>query len=93
MIRFTFPRIVLVLTGALLLTYAFAVAPTVGAEGRGGAVTAGAKTPRPGGPFPPAGKTFIGVMTDKGPHDFQPVDRFTAAARHQPQVMIFSEGW
>ncbi|MEW2327574.1 glycosyl hydrolase [Micromonospora chersina] len=93
MIRFTFPRVVLVLAGALLLTYAFAVAPTATSERKGGTVTAEAKAPRPRGPFPPAGKTFIGVMTDKGPHDFTPVDRFTAAAGHQPQVMLFSEGW
>ncbi|SCF08146.1 Glycosyl hydrolase family 26 [Micromonospora viridifaciens] len=43
--------------------------------------------------FPPAGKAFIGVMTEKGPYDFAAVDKFTAAAKRQPQVMLFSAGW
>ncbi len=100
MMRLTVPRVMMALTGALLLAYAFAVAPTTTSEGRGRAVTAEAEapaqpsaSPRHRELFPPAGKTFIGVMTDKGPHDFKPVDRFTAAAKHRPQVMLFSEGW
>ncbi|MFE9656576.1 glycoside hydrolase family 26 protein [Micromonospora sp. NPDC006431] len=43
--------------------------------------------------FPPAGKTFIGAFTQKGPYDFTALDTFTAAAKHQPQVMLFSAGW
>ncbi|MET8911528.1 glycosyl hydrolase [Micromonospora sp. NPDC004551] len=43
--------------------------------------------------FPPAGKAFIGVMTEKGPYDFAAVDRFAAAARRQPQVMLFGVSW
>jgi hypothetical protein len=45
------------------------------------------------GLFPPAGKAFFGVMTDKGPYDFTAVDRFAAAAKRQPQVMLFGAGW
>ncbi|WP_433281273.1 glycoside hydrolase family 26 protein [Micromonospora sp. CA-244673] len=104
-------RIVLVLTGALLLTYAAAVAPTAmfgdREDGRSdrpvtaepGSPPRPAKaepgdSPRPAAaPFPPDGKAFIGVMTDKGPHDFAAVDSFTAAAKHQPQVMLFSASW
>ncbi|MEV0154728.1 glycosyl hydrolase [Micromonospora sp. NPDC050686] len=43
--------------------------------------------------FPPQGKTFIGVMTEKGPHDFTATNMFTAAAKRQPQAMLFSAGW
>ncbi|MFD2765516.1 glycoside hydrolase family 26 protein [Micromonospora eburnea] len=51
-------------------------------------------SPRPpAAVFPPSGKKFIGVMTDKGPHDFTALDTFTATARYQPQVMLFSAGW
>jgi mannan endo-1,4-beta-mannosidase len=43
--------------------------------------------------FPPSGKTFIGVMTDEGPHDFTAVNAFTTAAKRQPQVLLFGAGW
>ncbi|MCW3816910.1 glycoside hydrolase family 26 protein [Micromonospora sp. DR5-3] len=43
--------------------------------------------------FPPAGKAFIGAFTQKGPYDFTALDTFTTAAKHQPQVMLFSSGW
>ncbi|MFI7428805.1 glycoside hydrolase family 26 protein [Micromonospora sp. NPDC049836] len=108
MLRLTVPRVVLALVGLLLLTYAFAVAPATVAGGRSdqaadrlarptpGVVAPVESSPSPAPPppvFPPAGRTFIGVMTDKGPHDFRPLDRFTTAAKHRPQVMLFSEGW
>ncbi|HEX6869971.1 MAG TPA: glycosyl hydrolase [Micromonosporaceae bacterium] len=44
-------------------------------------------------PFPPAGKVFLGVQTNLGPYDFAAVDAFTAATRHQPSVLQFSQGW
>jgi mannan endo-1,4-beta-mannosidase len=114
--RLTVPRVLMVLIGALLLTYVFAIAPTTTSGGRGdglsdrlakaepgAAVAADANAvataapsapPRPAAePFPPAGKTFIGVMTEKGPHDFTATNMFTAAAKRQPQVMLFSSGW
>ncbi|WP_346533345.1 glycosyl hydrolase [Micromonospora sp. DPT] len=110
--RLTVPRVLMVLIGALLLTYAFAIAPNTmsgsregGPSGRiakaepGAAVAAGATaapsaSPRPAAEqFPPAGKAFIGVMTPEGPHDFTAVNMFTAAAKREPQVMLFSSGW
>ncbi|MET7966437.1 glycosyl hydrolase [Micromonospora sp. NPDC005305] len=109
--RLTAARAVLVLTGALLLTYAAAVAPTPmfgdredGRSDRPVTAEPGSpprpakaepeESPRPAAePFPPAGKAFIGVMTDKGPHDFAVLDAFTAAAKHQPQVLLFSASW
>ncbi|MCI4066907.1 beta-mannanase [Micromonospora sp. R77] len=88
------------LVGALLLTYAFVVAPRTTSWGRertaSDRVATAAPSPSPTAerePFPPAGKTFVGVMTDQGPYDFTAVDAFTAAARHQPQVMLFGSGW
>jgi hypothetical protein len=94
---------------ALLLAYALVLAPTTvsgGGQvaeprppttaGSGAVVPAGADGPplQPAAElFPPDGKAFIGVMTDKGPYDFTAVDRFAAAARRQPQVMLFGVGW
>ncbi|MGY0005399.1 glycoside hydrolase family 26 protein [Micromonospora sp. I033] len=109
MVRLTWPRVLMAVTTALLLAYAFALAPvTTSGGGKGAApgpptraesgavVPAGADGP-PLQPapelFPPAGKTFFGVMTDKGPYDFTAADRFAAAARRQPQVMLFGAGW
>ncbi|WP_319458390.1 glycoside hydrolase family 26 protein [Micromonospora sp. RTP1Z1] len=66
----------------------------VTAEAKAVATAAPAAPPRPAAElFPPAGKAFIGVMTEKGPHDFTATNMFTAAAKHQPQVMLFSSGW
>ncbi|MEV0724186.1 glycosyl hydrolase [Micromonospora purpureochromogenes] len=108
MAKLTVPRVMTVLIAALLLAYAFAMAPKTTAEGRkeapsNGVAAAGPSavaTAEPGsslGPdrkiFPPAGKTFIGVMTQEGPHDFTAVNMFTAASKHQPQVMLFGSGW
>ncbi len=115
MVRLTVPR-VMVLTGALLLTYGFAIAPATTSRGGDGvpsdrltkaepgtvvtaeahptATAAPATAPRTAPEvFPPVGKTFIGVATREGPYDFTPVDRFTTAAKRQPQVMLFSSGW
>ncbi|SCG76864.1 Glycosyl hydrolase family 26 [Micromonospora inositola] len=98
--RLTVPRVLMVLIGALLLTYAVAIAPTTTFGGRADgqsdrlAKAEPGASPRPAAElFPPAGKAFIGVMTDKGPHDFAALDTFTAAAKHQPQVMLFSSWW
>ncbi|MFG1660090.1 glycoside hydrolase family 26 protein [Micromonospora chersina] len=109
MVRLTRPRVLVMAVAGLLLAYAFALAPvtTIG-DGKGavprppttaesGAVVpAGADGPplQPAAElFPPAGKAFFGVMTDKGPYDFTAADRFAAAARRQPQVMLFGVGW
>lgn len=109
MVRLTRPRVLVVAVAVLLLAYAFALAPvtTIG-DGKGAAprppttaesgavVPAGADGPplQPAAElFPPPGKAFFGVMTDKGPYDFTAVDRFVAAARREPQVMLFGVGW
>ncbi|GAA3754607.1 glycoside hydrolase family 26 protein [Micromonospora maritima] len=110
MLRLTLPRVGLALAGALLLAYAFVVAPGAwrdpvpDAPARPRALatpeavtTADAPAvtgPSPvAGTFPPAGRAFFGVMTDKGPYDFTDADRFAAAARRAPQVMLFGAGW
>ncbi|MFG2058348.1 glycoside hydrolase family 26 protein [Micromonospora sp. NPDC048930] len=100
MMRLTVPRVLMVLGGALLLTYAVATAPATMFGGRADgqsdrlAKAEPGAAPRPAAElFPPAGKAFIGVMTEKGPHDFAAVDTFTAAARHQPNVLMFSSWW
>ncbi|GAB3344302.1 glycosyl hydrolase [Micromonospora halotolerans] len=109
MARLTRPRVLVLAIAALLLAYALALAPVTTSGGgedaaprppttaeSGAVVPAGAASP----PlqlvpelFPPAGKAFVGVMTDKGPYDFAAVDRFAAAARREPQVMLFGVGW
>ncbi|MGW0504575.1 glycoside hydrolase family 26 protein [Micromonospora sp. NPDC003241] len=102
MVRLTVPRVTVALLSALLLAYAFAIAPMNGAGKRPDpsralvAEATAAPSPAvspPAAVFPPAGKTFVGVATKEGPYDFTPVDAFTAAARHQPQVMLFGSGW
>ncbi|MCP3786644.1 beta-mannanase [Micromonospora sp. A3M-1-15] len=105
----TRPRVFMVVVAALLLAYAFALAPVTtsgggksAAPGPPGTGESGTVVPADAdGPplqpaaelFPPAGKAFFGVMTDKGPYDFTAVDRFAAAARREPQVMLFGVGW
>ncbi|MFE9692478.1 glycoside hydrolase family 26 protein [Micromonospora sp. NPDC005806] len=98
--RLTVPRVLLVLIGALLLTYAVAMAPATMFGGRGDGRSERLAKAEPGASpqpaaelFPPAGKAFIGVMTEKGPRDFAALDTFTAATKHQPQVMQFSSWW
>ncbi|MET8365456.1 glycosyl hydrolase [Micromonospora sp. NPDC005194] len=110
MARLTLPRSMLALITALLLTYAFVIAPRTASGARGeAAATAAPSAPATAAPsapatpappprpepvlFPPAGKTFIGVMTNEGPYDFTPVNAFAAAAKRQPQAMLFGAGW
>ncbi|MEV0808367.1 glycosyl hydrolase [Micromonospora sp. NPDC050200] len=108
MARLTLPRGAMALIAALLLTYAFVIAPRTTSGGPRDAAATRAATAEPSvtataGPtpsprpdpvlFPPSGKTFIGVTTNEGPYDFRTVDTFTAAAKRQPQVMLFSSGW
>lgn len=104
MLRPTLPRVGLALAGLLLLAYVFVVAPAawrdpgtgasaqrpVPATPQASADVPAAVVPSPrGGLFPPSGQAFFGVMTDKGPYDFAPVDRFAEAAGRSPQVMLF----
>ncbi|MCZ7437039.1 glycosyl hydrolase [Micromonospora sp. WMMC241] len=91
MLRLTVPRVGLALAGALLLAYAFVVAPGAW-RATADAPAATASVPA-GGVFPPAGRAFFGVMTDKGPYDLTDTDRFAAAARRAPQLMLFGASW
>ncbi|AEB45023.1 glycoside hydrolase family 26 protein [Micromonospora maris] len=99
MARLTLPRVAMSLVGALLLAYAFAIAPGTGSGRRESApadqaaVREPSPSPSPPEVFPPAEKVFIGIATKEGPHDFTPVDAFTATAKHHPQVMLFGSGW
>ncbi|WP_431932532.1 glycoside hydrolase family 26 protein [Micromonospora sp. RP3T] len=103
MLRLTVPRVGLALAGVLLLAYAFVVAPGVwrapdpGHPARPAAPRALASADAPatvaGVAFPPAGRAFVGVMTDTGPYDLGAVDRFAAAAGRAPQVMLFGASW
>ncbi|MFI6131566.1 glycoside hydrolase family 26 protein [Micromonospora sp. NPDC051141] len=99
----TVPRVGLALAGALLLAYAFVVAPGVwrapdpGHPARpaasGAPATADAPAAVAGVAFPPVGRAFVGVMTDTGPYELGAVDRFAAAAGRAPQVMLFGASW
>ncbi|MBV2152073.1 glycoside hydrolase family 26 protein [Kitasatospora sp. SUK 42] len=77
------------------LTSALAAPPTTAAPD---ATTAPSAAPTPAAPpqppqFPPAGGMFTGIMTKSGPYDLGPLDEFTAAVKHQPNVLEFSVGW
>ncbi|MFI5833439.1 glycoside hydrolase family 26 protein [Micromonospora sp. NPDC051300] len=102
MLRLTVPRVGLALAGALLLAYAFVVAPGAWRAGgparpapvaSGALATADAPATALAVAFPPAGRAFVGVMTDTGPYDLTAVDRFTTAAGRAPQVMLFGASW
>ncbi|MGW4155854.1 glycoside hydrolase family 26 protein [Micromonospora chersina] len=92
--RVTVPRVLLVLVGAPLLTYAVAMAPaTVFGDREDARPDRRAEAGPAAVPFPPAGRAFVGVMTEKGPRDFAAADAFASAARYRPQVMMFSSWW
>ncbi|WP_238011052.1 glycosyl hydrolase [Dactylosporangium sp. AC04546] len=43
--------------------------------------------------FPPVGKAFFGIFTDRGPGDLTDYNGFVQAAGRGPQVMMFAQGW
>jgi mannan endo-1,4-beta-mannosidase len=43
--------------------------------------------------FPPAGRKFIGVMTNGGAYDFTDLDAFSRAVGYHPSVYEFGQGW
>ncbi|MFJ2575682.1 glycoside hydrolase family 26 protein [Kitasatospora aureofaciens] len=78
------------------LTSALAASPT--ATPATPATPGATASPSPSAPppppqFPPAGGAFTGIMTKTGPYDLGPLDEFTAAVKHQPNVLEFSVGW
>lgn len=103
--RITFPRVLFLLCGLMMLAYSFVLAPRwsgVSVAASDPAPTAvptwltKAKTqPTPATPpvFPASGTTFTGIMTKQGSYDLAPLDAFTKAVKHQPQVLEFSVGW
>ncbi|GHJ17139.1 MULTISPECIES: glycoside hydrolase family 26 protein [unclassified Micromonospora] len=105
MLRLTVPRVGLALAGVLLLAYAFVVAPGLRHDTAPGPAPAPPRaasladapattaSPSATGVFPPAGRAFVGVMTDKGPYDLTAVDRYTTAVGRAPQVMLFGTSW
>ena len=101
MLRPTGPRVVLLLVILALVGYTFVLAPRLVLSNNAGGV-AGPPIPGPdddpsvaAGPtyFPADGKAFIGVTTSEGTADLRPVDAFGKAAKHRPEVMMFSQGW
>ncbi|MEU8513626.1 glycosyl hydrolase [Kitasatospora sp. NPDC048722] len=76
------------------LTSALAAPPTATpATASPDASAVPAPTPAPAPQFPPAGEAFTGIMTKPGPYDLSPLDEFTSAVKHQPNVLEFSVGW
>ncbi|MGW2249140.1 glycoside hydrolase family 26 protein [Kitasatospora sp. NPDC001660] len=76
------------------LTTALAASPAAApATATPGATAAASPTPPPPPQFPPAGEAFTGIMTKTGPYDLSPLDDFTSAVKHQPNVLEFSVGW
>ncbi|MEU8923832.1 glycosyl hydrolase [Kitasatospora sp. NPDC048545] len=74
------------------LTTALAAPPAPSADPGATASPSPTATPQPP-QFPPAGGAFTGIMTKPGPYDLGPLDEFTAAVKHQPNVLEFSVGW
>ncbi|HSA50378.1 MAG TPA: glycosyl hydrolase [Yinghuangia sp.] len=106
--RITVPRILGVLVTALIVTYAFVLAPklvheNIASEAPGvGPIPEEQPPPtwleqriqvEPTQVFPEAGKTFLGIMTSRGSYDLGPVDEFSEAVEREPQVLQFSVGW
>ncbi|MEV6924610.1 glycosyl hydrolase [Dactylosporangium sp. NPDC051485] len=94
----TGPRVFATIFLGALAGYTFFLAPKFGipavvpvSDGAPPVVGATASSNRP--QFPPEGKTFIGVTTVAGAHDFAAVDGFTKAAGHAPAAMMINDGW
>ncbi|GLL02805.1 glycoside hydrolase family 26 protein [Dactylosporangium matsuzakiense] len=94
----TGPRVFAAILLSALAGYTFYLAPRIGdptavpvSDEGPPVVRATASSSRP--QFPPPGKTFIGVTTVAGAHDFGAVDGFTKAAGHAPAAMMINDGW
>ncbi|GGM21963.1 glycoside hydrolase family 26 protein [Dactylosporangium sucinum] len=97
----TLPRIMF-LTLLLVGGYVFVVAPRVETSPVARWETKVAEptptfTPSPAAKdpsqFPPAGKAFFGIFTERGPGDLTDYNGFVRAAGKAPQVMMFAQGW
>lgn len=101
MVRPTGPHITVALLLVSLVGYVFVLAPRLPDDAAAAAerTPAGAAKPKPAAEpvapefFPAAGKRFVGLTTKEGVYDFKPVDAFQQAIEHQPNVMMFNEGW
>jgi mannan endo-1,4-beta-mannosidase len=100
MTKLTFPRVLGMLIVIVLAGYTFFLAPEIaGIPGQFPALAGPGWTPDPTDQpprrptFPPSGRTFLGVATAAGFHNFKVFDEFAAATKHKPSVMMFSAGW
>ena len=99
MVRVTIPRVLAVALCAALVAYVFAYGPRLPTSAAGATSAANAfahpakSAPKVRPVFPPPGKKFIGIMNGQGPYNFSPLDSFTRAVGHQPEVYEFSQGW
>jgi len=103
-VRVTVPKVLALGFSVMLVGYVFMVAPRMhaasaahvpqAAPGTAAAPTVPAVRVQANSPaFPPAGRKFIGIMTNGGPYNFTDLDNFTAAVGHQPSVYEFGQGW
>ena len=99
MVRVTIPRVLAAALCAALVAYVFAYGPRLPTPAAGATSAAHAfaqqskSAPKVRPQFPPPGKKFIGIMNGQGPYNFSPLDSFTRAVGHQPEVYEFSQGW
>jgi mannan endo-1,4-beta-mannosidase len=100
MVRLTFPRVAGLIVLLLLAGYTFFLAPRIaGLPGETPALAGPVWVPEPSDmpskrpPFPPADRTFLGVATASGFHDFTIFDEFAATTKHTPNVLMFTAGW
>ena len=100
--KITLPKVLGVGFAAVLLGYTFVFAPRLpGVVVNHVTAAAGASQPpaptrhasAPPQVFPPAGRKFVGIMTNAGPYDFTALDQFTSAVDRQPSVYEFAQGW
>jgi len=103
-VRLAVPRVVGLLIVVALAGYVFQVAPGIAGDrarraayaplpfGPAAAV-ANPGSARPGAVFPDPGRTFVGVMTAEGLHDFGSATGFARATGYQPRAYQFSQGW
>lgn len=98
--RVTVPRVLAVVLVVVLAGYVFLVAPGLVTTGTAPRDQLPVELAEPSAqldvaptPFPDPGKTFIGIMTTAGVHDFTNLVNFADKTSYKPRVYQFSEGW
>jgi len=98
-VRLGVPRVLGAVLVVVLAGYVFRVAPGLARAGASSdeppaSLVAPAAGPgAPLTPFPGPGKTFLGIMTDGGTHNFGNLLNFTEKTGYKPRAYQFSEGW